>query len=66
MTKPHRKQKGSALLLTLGILSLLLILAMGFSFSARTNKQSSGNNADQIKARLYSESGLGWVLTCLK
>jgi len=55
--KNNNNQRGSALLLTLGILSLALILAMSFAFSARTNRQVAMVNADQIKARLLAESG---------
>ncbi|MBR4673999.1 MAG: hypothetical protein IKP00_05990 [Victivallales bacterium] len=66
MKDTHKKNKGSALLLSLGILSLLLILAMSFSFTARTNRQSSAINADQVKVRLGSESALGWVLTAMR
>ncbi|MDY0176823.1 MAG: hypothetical protein RBT25_08015 [Lentisphaeria bacterium] len=51
------KQRGSALLLTLGVLSLALILAMSFAFSSRTNRQIAVINADQVKAKLLAESG---------
>ena len=51
-------EKGIALLMTLGILSLLLILAMSFAFTARTERMASGVNADMIRARLLCESGL--------
>lgn len=67
MKKSIRKnQKGSALLLTLGILSLALILAMSFAFSARTNRQVSKINADQIKAKLFSESCVERVMASMK
>jgi len=55
--RPDDNQRGSALLLTLGILSLVLILAMSFAFTARTNRQVAKVNADQVKARLLAESG---------
>ena len=51
-----RDEKGSALLLTLGILSLALILGMSFAFSARTSRQVAKVNADQVKAKLLAES----------
>ncbi|OGV72100.1 MAG: hypothetical protein A3K18_21315 [Lentisphaerae bacterium RIFOXYA12_64_32] len=47
-----------ALLLTLGILSLVLILAMSFAFTARTERMAAAVNADVVKARLLCESGL--------
>ena len=62
----HNKEKGSALLLTLGILSLVLILAMSFAFTARTNRQVSKVNADQVKAKLLAESGLARILGGMK
>ena len=62
----HNNEKGSALLLTLGILSLVLILAMSFAFTARTNRQVSKVNADQVKAKLLAESGLARVLGGMK
>lgn len=55
--RPNKKQRGSALLLTLGILSLVLIMAMSFAFTARTNRHVARVNADQVKARLLAESG---------
>ena len=62
----HNKEKGSALLLTLGILSLVLILGMSFAFTARTNRQVSKVNADQVKAKLLAESGLARILGGMK
>lgn len=53
-TKPN--ERGVALLLTLGVLSLLLILAMSFAFMSRTERMASGVNADMVKARLLGES----------
>lgn len=61
-----KKQKGSALLLTLGILSLALIMGMSFAYSARTNRQVAKVNADLIKSRLLAESCLNRVLASMK
>ena len=58
----RRKEKGSALLFTIGILALAMIMAMSFAFSSRTSRQVAKVNADQVKARLYAESGLDRVL----
>ena len=67
MKKTGKKdEKGSALLLTLGILSLALILGMSFAFSARTSRQVAKVNADQVKAKLLAESGLERVLASIK
>ncbi len=53
-----KKERGSALLLTLGILSLALIMGMSFAFSARTSQKAAQVNSDQVKAKLLAESGL--------
>lgn len=60
------RERGVALLLTLGVLSLLLILAMSFAFTSRTERMASSVNADLIKARLLCESGLERVLGSLR
>jgi len=59
-------QRGIALLLTLGILSLLLVLAMSFAYSTRTERMAAGNNADLVKARLLAESGLERAMAILR
>lgn len=64
--KKLKNQRGSALLLTLGILSLVLIMAMSFAFSARTSRQVAKVNADQVKARLLAESALERVIAAMK
>lgn len=51
-------ESGIALLLTLGILSLVLILAMSFAFTARTDLESARVHRDITKARLLCDSGL--------
>ncbi len=63
--KINMKERGSALLMTLGILSLALIMAMSFAFSARTTRQIAKVNSDQVKARLFAESGLERVKALL-
>ena len=65
-TKKINNQRGSALLLTLGILSLVLILAMSFAFTARTNRQVAKVNADQVKARLLAESALERLMAAMR
>ena len=63
---PRDGERGVALLLTLGILSLLLILGMSFAFSTRTERMAAGVNADLTRARLLAESGLDRTLAYLK
>jgi hypothetical protein len=66
LTNKLNSQRGSALLLTLGVLSLALILSMAFAFSSRTSRQVARVNADQVKARLLAESALERVIAALK
>ncbi len=58
----NKDERGSALVLTLGVLSLVLIMGMSFAFSSRTSRQVAKVNADQVKANLHSESGLDYAL----
>ncbi len=51
-------QEGSALLLTLGILSLVMLMAMSFAFSSRTTRHVAKVNADLTAASLHSETGV--------
>ena len=60
--KDNKDERGSALVLTLGILSLVLIMGMSFAFSSRTSRQVAKVNADQVKANLHGESGLDYAL----
>ncbi|NLZ62766.1 MAG: hypothetical protein GX902_03060, partial [Lentisphaerae bacterium] len=55
-------ERGSAILLALGILSLALILGMAFAFTARTDRQIAQVSADTVKVRLLSESALERML----
>jgi hypothetical protein len=58
-------QQGIALMMTLGVLSLVLILAMSFSFTARSSRQLSQNNAEVVRARLLANSGLNRVIAAI-
>lgn len=59
-------ERGSALLLTLGILSLVLLLGMAFAFTARSNRQLAKINADNVQSRLVAESGLNSTIAYLR
>lgn len=52
------KQRGVALMMTLGVLALLLIMAMSFAYTTRTERLAAGVNTDLVRARLLAESGL--------
>ena len=60
------KRRGSALLITLGVLSMAMVMGMCFAFTARTSKQVSKINADQVKARLMAESGLARTIALMR
>ena len=64
--KTDRNRRGSALLITLGVLSMALVMGMCFAFSARTSLQAAQVSSDQTKARLIAESGLARVMAILK
>lgn len=49
---------GVALILVLGALSLMLILAVSFAVSVRTERLAAGNYADSVRARHLAQVGL--------
>ncbi len=63
---PINRRRGVALLLSLGILALMLVLAMSFAYTARTERLAAENHASLIKARLLCRSGLERALASLK
>ena len=54
----NRRERGTALILTLGILSLLLIICMTFAFEAQSNTQAAETHADGVRAHLLVESAV--------
>lgn len=58
-------ESGIALMMSLGILSLILILAMSFSYQAQTDKIAATNRSDEARSRLLAESGLERALAWL-
>ncbi|MBR6060135.1 MAG: hypothetical protein IKP58_18365 [Victivallales bacterium] len=61
--KDRQNERGSALLLVLGILSLVLILGMSFVFTARTERQVAQANSSQMSAKLIAQSALNRVIS---
>lgn len=53
-----RREAGVALLLTLGLLSLLLVMVMAFAFNARVEYQAAQVNTDIVRSRLLTESAI--------
>ncbi len=52
------RRRGSALILTLAILGLLLVMAMAFTYDAMTTAAAAGNHAKLTSARLMANSGI--------
>ncbi|MBR4901661.1 MAG: hypothetical protein IKZ46_12045 [Victivallales bacterium] len=61
--KDRQNERGSALLLVLGILSLVLVLGMSFVFTARTERQVAQANSSQMSAKLIAQSALNRVVS---
>ncbi len=59
-------ERGIALLFTLGILSLLLILAVAFATSSITQRKIASNNSDATYAKMLAESVLHKVVGVLQ
>jgi len=54
-------EKGIALIITLGILSILIVVALAFAASARTSRKAAATHASVTAARLIAESALAKV-----
>ena len=59
-------EKGIALLFTLGILTVLLVLALGFATTSITQRRSAATNVQGTVARLLAESTLERVIGTLQ
>ena len=57
VARRHR-EKGVAILLTLGVLSLTLVLVLSFAMTSTIDRRAAMNYADQVRARMLAESGL--------
>jgi hypothetical protein len=58
--------RGSALLMTLGVLLLMLIIGLGFMFSARIERDIANHQACCTRAELCSDSGIQRGLAILE
>lgn len=65
MQKNKAEEQGMALIVTLGILSMLLVLALAFASSARTERKAAAANANSTVARLLAESGVKRVIALM-
>ncbi len=65
VARGHR-EKGVAILLTLGVLSLTLVLVLSFAMTSTIDRRAAMNYADQVRARMLAESGLARAIGFLK
>ncbi len=61
MIKNNAREKGIALLFTLGMLSLILVMALAFTATSMVEMKSSVNNANRAVARLLAKSTVNKV-----
>ncbi|HCE44842.1 MAG TPA: hypothetical protein DET40_14980 [Lentisphaeria bacterium] len=59
-------EKGIALLFTLGILSVLLVIALSFATTAITERKAAANNNDLTVARMLAESAVNRAIGAMK
>ena len=58
-------ERGSAILMVLGLLSLLLILALVFAVTSRNAQISAEASADQVQAKQVSQSAFNRAMECI-
>lgn len=66
MNNLHNNQRGIAILFSLGILSVLLVLALFFASSSMTNRKIAENTSRTANARILAESTLNRVINLLQ
>jgi hypothetical protein len=54
----HAGEQGIALILTLGILAVIVLIALGFALSARTELKSSSSYSDMVAAESLAKMGM--------
>ena len=65
VARRHR-EKGVAILLTLGVLSLTLVLVLSFAMTSTIDRRAAMNYANQVRARMLAESGLARAIGFLR
>ncbi|HBC85410.1 MAG TPA: hypothetical protein DCZ94_00495 [Lentisphaeria bacterium] len=63
---PASDEKGIALLFTLGILSVLLVIALSFATTSITERKAAANNNDLTVARMLAESAVNRAIGAMK
>ncbi len=63
----HKKtERGSAILMTLGVLSIVMVIAMLFAATARNARTIAVAGADDVRASIISESAEAFALSMLQ
>lgn len=66
LKKTLRNEQGIALLLVMGVISILTFILAEFTFETKLNKIKIYNQQDRIQARLNAEAGLNFALAKLR
>lgn len=66
VTSWQRDDRGIAILFTLGILSLLLIMALSFATDAIIERKVAYNTNSRMQARILAQSGLNRAIAAMK
>lgn len=66
LQKTLRNEQGIALLLVMGVISILTFILAEFTFETKLNKIKIYNQQDKIQARLNAEAGLNFAIAKLR
>jgi len=66
LKKTLRNEQGIALLLVMGVISILTFILAEFTFETKLNKIKIYNQQDKIQARLNAEAGLNFALAKMR
>lgn len=58
LNQPNNRRSGIALVMVLGVLSLMVLMAVSFAISMRTERVAAGNQLDTVRARQLAQVGL--------
>ncbi|MGI6087617.1 MAG: hypothetical protein ACOYCD_06700 [Kiritimatiellia bacterium] len=58
LNQSNNRRSGIALVMVLGVLSLMVLMAVSFAISMRTERVAAGNQLDTVRARQLAQVGL--------
>ena len=58
LNQPNNQRSGIALVMVLGVLSLMVLMAVSFAISMRTERVAAGNQLDTVRVRQLAQVGL--------